>query len=256
MYSFSFLLSLPSQLKKYHLQNKLRNRKWSKCRKYCTQALSLWFNVSVDNRNLSWWINISVFWRCRQRCVFAVRQAGWEDVLPHCCCTWELHHAVSIHGGSICHRAAEGTNTHTHYKCAVCLLFASICIRRLIWQKVLQSSDRAVKSQTATITDSHSVIQSQYSSWSQPISHPLWLSTDVSDAQTCTYMYGRVRRISADPFILPSLSGSSLAECQRHSQWRWEEETGKHFHLPNCRSSQISVNRSRITVTPCAGEKL
>lgn len=60
------------------------------------------------------WVHIDVcFLRSEQWCVPPVLQIDREDVLSYCCHGWELHRTVGLHGGSVRHGAAEGTQTHT-----------------------------------------------------------------------------------------------------------------------------------------------
>lgn len=161
------------------------------------------------------------FWRSRQWCVFPVLQAGREDVLSHCCNRSELHRALGLHGGSVRHRAAEGTHTHTHTVWMFSVSwFTNICTGNLFFLMVFtiwwQSNEMP---DTHKHTQTHSIIESQDSSSSEPICHPLWFSTAVSDTHTDIDVW-KSSRISDDPLIQPSLSGSRWAE--RWRRWRSE----------------------------------
>lgn len=152
-------------------------------------------------------------------------QTDREDVLSHRCYSWELHHTVGLHGGSVRHRAAKGTHTHTHI-------------------------------------ESHSIIQT--------VSTLFLIQTHLSSlvifcsCEWHTHTHTCLNEAAGSQLILWSslvclmvrveLARFNRAEWRR--RWRSEAEMGSVSVGQMNECSQIWANRSRITVTPCAGVKL
>ena len=172
-------------------------------------------------------------WRCGRWRVFAVLQTDREDVLSHCGYSRELPGTVSLRGGSVCHRATEGTHSNERaHKHNDCLLSS---MRKM----VLWFGDSEVIMSYKVNTLPHPNQSVIYCDFLQ-----LWVT------HTHTHICCRGSRSSANPLIfqfawhLLNLSDGD-ADCSKAG-------------MGNISISQIVdvPNRSRITVTPRAEVKL